>query len=148
LAIGYWEGEEYKVTVRSASDAVKLTGVTVHPSRSVVLNFDLPEGLSESEREVWITLPKSMIDGINLIQVPASDRSSLAGQTVPYEILDETDVDGAQTTVRFGFPAGASGVEILGATVVPEFPLALPLALLVSMLSIVAFSRFKNPWSL
>jgi len=52
-----------------------------------------------------------------------------AGESVSYEVVDETFGDNAQTTIRFVIPEGTDTVEVLGTTVVPEFQAVLPLDL-------------------
>jgi hypothetical protein len=90
---------------------------------------------SSEPTQVEVTLPKAMIDGIHGLVTDTS-------QSVTFEITSNT----TSSTIRFTVPANASYMEIIGTTMVPEFPLpvlALPAGLAVVLLIVRTFGSRK-----
>ncbi|HUG96967.1 MAG TPA: hypothetical protein VMJ94_05455, partial [Nitrososphaera sp.] len=83
----------------------------------------------EGSGDVELTLPKTMIEGINMIQ-------TTEGQAVNYT-LDETD---STTTIIFTVEEGVSSVDIMGAMVVPEFPVIAAI-LVATIAGIIGYTR-------
>jgi len=118
------DGKNFDVTGKSAT--VKATAATINPAGKLVkITFD-------KAGEVELTLPKTMISGINAV---------MAGDdTVQYE-KSETD---STTTLKFTVPSGATEVDVMGTTVVPEFPVVAALILAASMVAIIGYTRFAK----
>jgi predicted secreted protein with PEFG-CTERM motif len=83
--------------------------------------------------EVQLTLPKTMIDGISMVKAGSSD--------VAFETVSSTDTD---TTIKLTVPDGGSSVEVIGATVVPEFGVIAALVLAISLVAVIGFARFRG----
>lgn len=119
-------GEAFKVISKSAGGHA--TKVTVMPNDKMVkVDFD-------GAGEVELTLPTAMISGINA--VTTSD-----GKTVQFQQESQTASD---ATIKFTVPAGATSVNVAGATVVPEFGIMAALILAVSLVAVIGFARFKG----
>ncbi|HEX9678572.1 hypothetical protein, partial [Nitrososphaera sp.] len=116
VATGSHEGIEYEVRGKSAGGVFKATEVILNLAKSVQVTFDVTAESTGDEREVWLSFPKAMIDGIYMVQSPESSPLH-AGESVSYEVVDETFGDNAQTTIRFVIPEGTDTVEVLGTTV-------------------------------
>ena len=114
----------YGVIVRSAT--AKVTSVTINPNESVMVDFD-------GAGEVQLTLPKTMIDGISMVKAGSND--------VQFETVGSTDTD---TTIKLTVPNGESSVEVIGATVVPEFGTIAALVLAASLVAVIGFARFRG----
>jgi len=117
-------GNNYEITGKS--DTVKATAAIIEPSEAVVVTFD-------KAGEVELTLPKSMISGN--IMVEAGD------QTITPEIVSE---DETATTIKFAVPEGETEVDIIGTTVIPEFPVIAALILGAAITGIVGYTRIAR----
>jgi basic membrane protein A len=119
------DGQSY--TVSSKSNAfMRVSSATINPEESVVVEFTNPG-------EVELTLPKSMIDGISMVRA--------GGQELNFETVSSTD---GQTTIKFTVPEGNTSVEIMGATVVPEFGVMAVLVLAMLLVAIIGIARFRG----
>ena len=118
------DGKSYTVTGTSAS--AEATAVSITPEQYVTVEL-------EGDGEIELTLPKSMIDGITMVRAGSAD--------VDYEEVSESS---SSTTISFTVPGGADSVDILGETVVPEFNVIALLVLAASIVSVVAYTRFKG----
>jgi phosphate ABC transporter phosphate-binding protein len=120
-----YEGKSYPVMVSSAS--AKITNIVVNAGQSIDVGFDKPG-------DVELTLPKAMIDGIQVI--------SAGGQEVTFQQVGSTATD---TTIKFTVPDGSTGpVSIKGASVVPEFGVVAALVLAASLVAVIGIARFKG----
>jgi predicted secreted protein with PEFG-CTERM motif len=120
------DGKSYTVTSSSATS--KVTAATITAGKSVNVAFD-------KAGEMAVTLPKAMISGI------APTGAVMAGtQAVQYTVTDGAD----STTIKFTAPAGATSVDITGATVVPEFGVVAALVLAASLVAVIGIARFKG----
>lgn len=117
------DGESYEVTSASADNSITAAQITA--GQSVSLTFDGPGA-------VEVTLPASMISGIDAV--------SSGGSDVPFE---EVSSDAESTTISFSVPPGGA-VDITGATVVPEFGVIAALVLAASLVAVIGFARFKG----
>jgi hypothetical protein len=81
--------------------------------------------------KVELTLPKTMIEGINDV--------SAGGQSVDFTPTDNGD----STTIAFTVPEGSTTIVIRGAKVVPEFPVIAAI-LAASIAAIIGYSRFAR----
>lgn len=118
------DGQSFDITGKSATS--KATAATIEAGEAVKVTFDKPG-------EVELTLPKDMIDGINAVMA--------GGQQVQFEETDSTD---STTTIKFTVPEGSTSVDIMGTTVIPEFPVIAALVLAVSMVAIIGYTRFAK----
>lgn len=114
------DGNTYHVAGKSSN--VNITAVRIDSGQAVKVDF-------EGSGDVELTLPKTMIEGINMIQ-------TTEGQAVNYT-LDETD---STTTIIFTVEEGVSSVDIMGAMVVPEFPVIAAI-LAATIAGIVGYTR-------
>jgi hypothetical protein len=141
---GSYEGKDFEVKGKSAGNSIRPVEVIVYTGKSVEVKFAMVEVLGSGDREVWLVLPKEMIDGINMVQI-SSNSPSRAGENIQYEIVGETFGHDARTSIKFVLPEGTDSVEILGTMVVPEFTVVLiPLVLFASILSVLVYTRFSN----
>jgi plastocyanin len=117
------DGNNYNVTSKSTTS--KATEATVQSGQSVTVKFD-------KAGEVELTLPKTMISGINDV--------SAGGQSVDFTPTNNAD----STTIKFTVPEGSTTVVIKGATVVPEFPVIAAAILAASIAAIIGYTRFAR----
>ncbi|MGH9991998.1 MAG: plastocyanin/azurin family copper-binding protein [Nitrososphaera sp.] len=117
-------GNNYEITGKS--ETIKATAAIIEPSEAIVVTFD-------KAGEVELTLPKTMISGN--ITVEAGD------QTITPEIVSE---DATATTIKFAVPEGETEVDIVGTTVIPEFPVIAALILGASIAGIVGYTRIAK----
>ncbi|MGI0029678.1 MAG: plastocyanin/azurin family copper-binding protein [Nitrososphaera sp.] len=118
------DGNNYEITGKS--ETIKATAAIIEPSEAIVVTFD-------KAGEVELTLPKTMISGN--IMVEAGD------QTITPEIVSE---DATATTIKFAVPDGETEVDIIGTTVIPEFPVIAALILGASIAGIVGYTRIAK----
>jgi plastocyanin len=117
------DGNNYEINGKSATS--KATEATIQSGQSVTIKFD-------KAGEVELTLPKSMISGIN---------SVMAGNQ---ELLDGEPTENADSsTISFTVPEGSTTVVIKGATVVPEFPVIVAI-LAATIAGIIGYTRFTR----
>jgi predicted secreted protein with PEFG-CTERM motif len=110
-----------------SSASAKITNIVVNAGQSIDVGFDKPG-------DVELTLPKAMIDGIQVI--------SAGGQEVTFQQVGSTATD---TTIKFTVPDGSTGpVSIKGASVVPEFGVVAALVLAASLVAVIGIARFKG----
>ncbi len=114
----------YKVTAKSSS--VQVSSVTIDAGKSVDVKVS-------GTGDVELTLPKAMIDGINMVK--AGD------QQIAFQSVGSTDSD---STIKLTVPSGVSDIEIQGAMVVPEFGVIAALILAASLVAVIGFARFKG----
>jgi hypothetical protein len=113
----------YEVTGQSSTNA-KAIAVSINASKSIMVNF-------EGSGDVELTLPTEMIEGISSI-------TSQDGSNIEFTKTSESD---SATTIKFDIPDGAESVQIMGARVVPEFPLAAAIILVASLVPVIAVAR-------
>jgi len=101
--------------------------ITINPEESVQVDFAGGKG-----GEVEITLPKKMISGIHTVK--SGDAEILFQQMATTE---------TSTTLKFTVPDDTSSIEIVGANVVPEFPVVIGI-LAGALVMIVVFMRAKT----
>ncbi|HEX9678270.1 plastocyanin/azurin family copper-binding protein [Nitrososphaera sp.] len=118
------DGNTYQVTAKSAETEVLFADI--FPNEAVEVEFEGPG-------EVELTLPKSMIDGINAV--------SAGDNAIQFETVSST---ATSTTIKFTVPEGGEVVEITGATVVPEFGVIAALVFAVSLVAVIGFARFRG----
>jgi plastocyanin len=117
------DGKDYVVTAKSTTSQV--TGATIEAQKSVTVTIDKPG-------DVELTLPKTMISGIN---------SVMAGNQ---ELLkDQPTTNADSSTIKFTVPEGSTTVVIKGATVVPEFPV-IAVILAATIGAFVGYTRFAR----
>jgi basic membrane protein A len=116
--------DSYNVIGRSST--AKVTAVVINPNQSVMVTFD-------KAGEVQLTLPKSMIDGISMVKAGANE--------VQFETVSSTETE---TTIKLTVPGGQDSVEVIGATVIPEFGLIAALVLAVSLVAVIGVARFRG----
>jgi len=117
-------GKPYEITGKSATS--KATEATIQSGQSVTITFD-------KAGEVELTLPKSMISGIN--SVMAGNQELLQGDPT-------VNADGS-STISFTVPEGSTTVVITGETVVPEFPVIAAI-LAAAIAGIIGYTRFAR----
>jgi phosphate transport system permease protein/phosphate transport system substrate-binding protein len=115
------DGNSYAVSGKGASATA--TAATITPQQYVTVEL-------EGNGEIELTLPKSMIDGINAVRAGNAE--------VDFETVSESS---SSTTIRFAVPAGADSVDIHGATVVPEFGVIALVVLAASIVGVLAYTR-------
>jgi hypothetical protein len=116
------DGKTYEVTGRSTG--ANLTAIDIDPGKSVKLTF-------EGSGEVELSLPATMIDGINMVR-------TADGNMIEYTTNQTTSA----TTVTFMLDENMTSIEIMGAMVVPEFPLPL-LIVLPAIVATIAVTRTR-----
>lgn len=116
------DGKTYEVTGKSAG--ANLTAIDIDPGKSVKLAF-------EGSGEVELSLPVTMIEGINMVR-------TTDGQTLNYT-MNQT---ASATTIAFALNENMTSIEVMGAMVVPEFPLSL-LIVLSAILATIAVTRTR-----
>jgi|GEM_PF-103478 len=118
-------GQSYTVSSKSSA-FMRVSTATINPNESVVVEFS-------DAGEVELTLPKNMIDGISTVKAGDKD--------LQFETVSSTE---GQTTIKFTVPAEDKSVEILGATVVPEFGVIAFLLLAILFAAVLGVVRFKG----
>jgi hypothetical protein len=116
------DGKTYEVTGKSAG--ANLTAIDIDPNKSVELTF-------EGSGEVELSLPVTMIEGINMVQ-------TTDGHMLNYT----TNQTASTTTITFVLDENMTSVEVMGAMVVPEFPLPI-LIVLPAIVTIIAVTRTR-----
>jgi plastocyanin len=114
----------YQITGKSATS--KATEATIQPGQSVTIRFD-------KAGDVELTLPKSMISGIN--SVKAGNQELLQGDPT-------VNADGS-STISITIPEGSATVVITGEKVVPEFPVIAAI-LAAAIAGIIGYTRFAR----
>jgi plastocyanin len=118
------EGNEDEIT--GISENVTATSFTINPAaESVEIQF-------EGAGEVELTLPKSLIANITVIQGGT--------ETIQHTLVNEADTS---TTISFEVPEDQTPVLITGGFVVPEFPVIAAI-LTGTILAVIGFSRFMG----
>lgn len=118
------DGNDY--VINGKSETIQSATAEIDANEAVAVTFD-------QAGEVELTLPKTMISGINAV---------MAGDAqVTFETLSDTD---AETTIKFTVPDGETEVDIMGTFVVPEFPVVVALILGVSIAAIIGYTRFTK----
>ncbi len=116
------DGKTYEITGKSAG--ANLTAIDIDPSKSVKLTF-------EGSGEVELSLPVTMIEGINMVQ------------TTDGHMLNYTaNQTASATTIAFVLDENMTSIEVMGAMVVPEFPLPL-LVVLPAIVATIAVTRTR-----
>ena len=119
------DGNRFSVEAESAG--VNVTGATIDPNRSITIFLD-------GSGQVKLKLQKIMIDGISRIMA--------GSQEVPFTTVESNASD---TTIEFSVPTGVNSVEIMGATVVPEFGMVVAvLVLATSLVAVIGIARFSG----
>jgi hypothetical protein len=113
--------------VEAESTGVKVTAATIDANESVTVFLN-------GSGQVELKLQKIMIDGIT---------SVMAGsQELPFTTVEST---ASVTTIEFSVPTGVNSVEIIGASVVPEFGTVVVLVVLAtSIMILVGIARFRG----
>ena len=115
-AKGTLDGKSYEITASSMTS--QATGLEIVPAENkITVTFD-------KSGEVNLSLPKNIIQG------------NITGEGLT--IVNETDT---ATNVKVVIPAGETEVDIMGATVVPEFPVIAALILAITVAAIVGYTR-------
>jgi len=105
----------------------KVTAAKIDANESVTIFLN-------GSGQVKLKLQKIMIDGITSIKAGSQD--------VPFTTVEST---AAETTIQFSVPTGVNSVEIIGATVVPEFGMVIAvLVLAISLVVIIGITRFRG----
>lgn len=120
------DGKDYTVTGKSTT--VKATELKINPGQSVQV-------MLQGTGDVELTLPTTLIEGINSVKA--------ANQTVNFTPTPSENA----TTIKFSVPAGTTSVEIMGAKVIPEFPMVAAALIAASLIAIVGFVRFTRKGS-
>jgi phosphate transport system permease protein/phosphate transport system substrate-binding protein len=115
------DGSSYTVSGKGASAAA--TAASITPEQYITVDL-------EGAGEIELTLPKSMIDGVNAVRA--------GNQEIEFQTVSESS---SSTTIRFAVPDGADSVNIHGATVVPEFGVVALLVLAASIVGVMAYTR-------
>ncbi len=118
------DGNEYVITGKS--ETVKATSAEIDAGEAVTVIFD-------TTGEVELTLPKTMISGINAVM--AGD------EQVTFEKVSENDT---ATTIKFTVPVSEREIDIMGTMVIPEFPVVVALILGASIAAIIGYTRFAK----
>ena len=113
-------------TITGISSDSKVNSATINSGVSVKIDFD-------KAGDVELTLPKSMIDGINMVKAGA--------QEVEFQTISSSD---SESTIKFTLPEGSNSAEISGATVVPEFGVIAALVLGVMLVAVIGLVRFRG----
>jgi hypothetical protein len=116
------DGKTYEVTGKSAG--ANLTAIDIDPGKSVRLTF-------EGSGEVELSLPVTMIEGINMVR-------TADGHMIEYATNQTTSA----TAITFMLDENMTSIEIMGAMVVPEFPLPL-LIVLPAIVATIAVTRTR-----
>lgn|GEM_PF-5350554 len=116
------DGKTYEVTGKSTG--ANLTAIDIDPGKSVKLTF-------EGSGEVELSLPVTMIEGINMVQ-------TTDGHMIEYTANQTTSA----TTIIFMLDENMTSIEVMGAMVVPEFPLPL-LIVLPAIVATIVVTRTK-----
>ena len=104
----FLDGNSYVIITKSSNVTALL--FTIKPHDSIAI--DVARGQTG---ELELTLPKKLIDDIHTVR--SSD-----DEEIPFQQVSLTTTT---TTIKFTVPASADSIEILGASVVPEFPISL-----------------------
>jgi len=115
------DDKEFEITGKS--DTVRATAATIESGKAVHVTFD-------KAGEVELTLLKTMISGSITVQ---------AGGEAVNAVVTETET---ATTIKFTVPEGVTTVDIMGTTVIPEFPVIAALILAASIAAILGYTRF------
>jgi len=118
------DGNSYEI--KGMSETVTATAAEIEAGEAVAVTFD-------KAGEVELTLPKTMISGIDVVMAGDAE--------VQFEKVSETDTE---TTIKFSVPEGETEVDIMGTFVVPEFPVVLALILGASIAAIIGYTRFAK----
>jgi hypothetical protein len=116
------DGKTYEVTGKSAG--ANLTAIDIDPGKSVKLTF-------EGSGEVELSLPATMIEGINMVRTADG-----------HEIKYTTNQTISSTTIMFMLDKDMPSIEVMGAMVVPEFPLSL-LIVFPAIVATIALTRTR-----
>jgi plastocyanin len=111
------DGKDYVIT---GSGNATATSATISAGKSVTVMFDKAGSVS-------LTLPKNMIDKISTVN---GEKTTIVSQ------------NDSSTTISFTVPEGKS-VEIMGAFVVPEFPVIAAI-LVASIAAFIGYTRFAG----
>jgi plastocyanin len=118
------DGKSFEIMSKSMTS--KVTAATINEGKkSVTVTFD-------KSGDVELTLPKVLISGISSV--------TAGGQNVKFTPTNSTDL----TTLQFTVPNGSTSVDILGASVVPEFPVFAAIILAGSIIAIIGYTRFAG----
>lgn len=118
------DNKSYSISGESTS--VEATSFMINPKESVQVEL-------EGTGDVWLTLPKNMIDGIHTVQA--------GSQELEFTKVSDTTTT---TTIKFNVPEGTDSVEIIGAMVVPEFGVIAAIVLAASLIAIVGLARARG----
>ena len=116
------DGTNYEIT--GSGDAMA-TAATINRNQSVVIEFD-------GGGEVELTLPKAMVDEINVVQ--------LGTETIQHQVVSE---NATTTTISFSVPEADTTVTVLAGFVVPEFPVIAAM-LAATIAGIIGYARFAR----
>jgi plastocyanin len=112
------DGTDYEI---AGSGDAQATGATINAGESVEIEFD-------GAGAVEVTLPKTMIDGVTLVN---GEQATIVSE------------DDASTTISFEVPEGETTVTIQGEFVVPEFPVIAAI-LAAAIAGIIGYTRFAR----
>lgn len=113
------DGVKFEIT--SKSDTVKINSFSINPNKWVEVQL-------EGSGSVELTLPRKMIDDINLVQ-------TTDGHPISFS---QVSVDDQHTTIALQIPDDAQKINIYGARVIPEFPVFL-VGIMASVIGVVLF---------
>lgn len=117
------DGKSFNIT--STSTTSKVIAATINEGKSVTVTFD-------KSGDIVLTLPKAMIDSVTNV--------TAAGKTVQFNSTNNTN----STSLTLTLPTGATSIDIMGATVVPEFPVIAVMILAGSIAAIIGYTRFAR----
>jgi plastocyanin len=117
------DGQSFDITSNSTTS--KVTEAKINEGKSVTVTFD-------KAGDVQLTFPTKMVNG-NL--------KLMAGGK---EVQSTPTVNGDTTTLKFTLPAGTTSIDIMGTTVIPEFPVVAAAVLSASIAAIIGYTRFAK----
>lgn len=125
--------DENNYTITGRSENVKALSFTIYPNRAIEVKVDGRQG-----GDVELTLPKNMIDGIKAVDVSVEDWTT----DVQFQ---ELSTNSSSTTIKFAVPQGTHNIQIIGAMVIPEFPVSV--IIFGVSLSVVLLTRLTSKFN-
>ena len=119
------DGKTFTITGKAAK--AMILGFTIKPNESV--HFDL----SGAGGEVELTIPREIIDEIHTVVV--------GERQIPFQ---QTHYNTSSTTIHLRIPENADSLEIIGAKVIPEFPLNLMMVMAIALTGLMVLFRSKR----
>jgi len=123
------EFEENFYNISGKTENNQVPSFEIIPGNSVMIDLECPKaGTME------ITFPKNLIDGIHTITAESGDSSK--------EILFEQISNSSNsTTIKLNVPSKTKSLEVMGATVIPEFSTFIFLILILSLSMTLIFKK-------